>query len=142
MGTVFNTALADIRTENVPSGGGSPNIEAVEAGRAQLGLAPADSSYLAYTQGTATMPQPHSHLRAIAVLFPNTVHLIVREDSAIRTLTDLRGRRVGTGRPGQFVSSSELRVGAEISPTLAAVFEASSSGRQIQRNTRTPAGDG
>ena len=127
LATVYNAALKEIRAETIPSGGGSANIEAVQAGTAQVGLAPADSSYVAYTQGTDATPHPYRHLRAIAVLFPNTVHLIVRKDSAIRTLAGLRGNRVGVGRPGQFVSSSELRVGREIGPTLAAVFEASSS---------------
>ena len=138
LASVYNEALNEVRAQTMPSGGGAANIEAVQNGTAQLGLAPADSSYVAYTQGTEATPVPYRHLRAIAVLFPNTLHLVVRESAGMRSLADLRGRRVGIGLPGQFVSSTELLVGSEVGSTTAAIFEASSdgdeaSGTQVRR---------
>jgi hypothetical protein len=39
-------------------------------------------------------------LRAIAGLFPETIHIVVRAESKIRALKDLRGKRVGLGEAG------------------------------------------
>src|SRR6185437_7525731 len=41
-----------------------------------------------------------SNLRAIAALFPEGVHLVARADAKIKTLADLKGKRVAMGEPG------------------------------------------
>jgi len=45
-------------------------------------------------------PGPLKNLRAIAALFPEYVHVVVRAESGIRRLADLKGRRVALGEPG------------------------------------------
>src|SRR5258708_6619997 len=42
---------------------------------------------------------PLKNLRAIAGLYPEDVHVVVRADSAIRSLRDLKGKRVALGEP-------------------------------------------
>jgi uncharacterized protein len=39
-------------------------------------------------------------LRAIAALYPETIHVVARADTKIKTLTDLKGKRVSLGEPG------------------------------------------
>lgn len=82
------------------------SAEALERGEVDLALEGARTSYLAYRRGTPAYPRPHANLRALAVLFPTVVHVIAKHQSGIRTIADLRGRRVF--------------VGAERSPTEAA----------------------
>jgi uncharacterized protein len=43
---------------------------------------------------------PFKNLRAIAALFPEYVHVVVRAESDIRRLTDLKDKRVALGEPG------------------------------------------
>ena len=43
---------------------------------------------------------PMKNLRAIANLFPESLQVVVRGDSAIRTLADLRGKRISLGQMG------------------------------------------
>jgi TRAP transporter TAXI family solute receptor len=44
--------------------------------------------------------RPMKELRAIASLFPESVQLVVRADSSIRALDDLKGKRVSLGQSG------------------------------------------
>jgi TRAP transporter TAXI family solute receptor len=43
--------------------------------------------------------QPLSTLRAVGGLFPEAIHIVVRPDSPLRDVADLRGRRVDIGTP-------------------------------------------
>jgi TRAP transporter TAXI family solute receptor len=49
---------------------------------------------------------PLTNLRAVASLFPEHVQLIVDADSGIKTLNDLKGKRVGVGAPGSGVEGN------------------------------------
>src|SRR6185437_5901967 len=42
---------------------------------------------------------PLRNLRAIAALYPEQIHVVVRDDGAIHSLQDLRGKRVALGEP-------------------------------------------
>jgi TRAP transporter TAXI family solute receptor len=74
------------------------NVHAVESDIAELAFALGDVTYLAYTKGTSSLPQPHHGLRAIAVLYENVTHILVRADSPIAEIADLRGQHVAVGR--------------------------------------------
>jgi uncharacterized protein len=70
-------------------------VDSVDAGAAGLGFGTVEVAYVAYVQGTTSVPRPHRKLRGMAVLYPSVSHLIVRRNSAIKSITDLRGRRIG-----------------------------------------------
>jgi uncharacterized protein len=76
------------------------SAEALERGEVDLALEGARTTYLAYRKGTPDNPRPHTRLRAMAVLFPTVVHIAARRSSDIRTVADLRGRRVFVGARG------------------------------------------
>ena len=76
------------------------SAEALERGEVDLALEGARTTYLAYRKGTPNLQEPHTRLRALAVLFPTVVHIAVHRHSAIRTVADLKGRRVFVGARG------------------------------------------
>jgi len=115
IGAVYEAAVPGMRVDIIHSGGSRANIEAVEAGRADLGLVTADSAYGAYTRGTDAHRRPHHRLRGVAVLFPNTLHVVTRADSPVRQLSDLEGALIGVGRPGLNESSNGVATGSEVS---------------------------
>jgi TRAP-type uncharacterized transport system substrate-binding protein len=39
-------------------------------------------------------------LQTLLVVYPNRMHVVTSEDTGIRTLADLKGKRVSTGSPG------------------------------------------
>ncbi|GAA1895332.1 TAXI family TRAP transporter solute-binding subunit [Streptomyces sodiiphilus] len=81
------------------------NVRQVISGEAEVAFSLADSAALAAAgEPPFEDPQP---VRALARLYDNYVHLVVARDSGIRSLEDLRGRRVSTGAEG---SGTELIV--------------------------------
>lgn len=85
----------------VSSSGSVDNVEAVGSGRVELGFAQADVAFWAQT-GTgnfAGLP-PIENLRAIANLYLETLHIVARANSGIKTIADLRGKRVSLDEPG------------------------------------------
>jgi TRAP transporter TAXI family solute receptor len=83
---------ADVRT----TAGSGENISLITTGQAQLGFSTADSVY------SAGNP---SSLRAVARVYDEYIHVVVRASSKVKTVKDLKGLRVSTGQPG---SSTEL----------------------------------
>lgn len=75
------------------------NVQAIENGKADMAFTQGDVAYFAYRRGTEENPHPHTKLRGIAVLWANTVQLVVPRNSGIHTVSDLVGRRVAVGSP-------------------------------------------
>ena len=96
----FNSSLPQTHISLQPTSGGVVAVSAVDGGKGDLGLAQSDVVYLAYRRGIEQNQYPHKNLRAIAVLWVNTFYVLVRADSPYRSITDLKGRRVGIIRPG------------------------------------------
>ena len=100
-------ALASLYNERIPgvdatllTGGSTQNVEAVQSGQAALAFTQADVAYVAYRRGTDAQPRPFADLRGVAMLWMNTVHVVVAPGSPIQSVRDLDGRRVGVGTRG------------------------------------------
>jgi len=96
----YATSLPLVDVRLLQSAGSISNVEAIERGDADMGLAFADVAYMAFTGRLDGRPARFGQLRGMAVLELTPVHLVVRAASLIRTVADLRGRRVGVGPPG------------------------------------------
>lgn len=82
------------------SQGSVENVEAVETGQFESALCQADVASWAYAgtnSFTKTGPQPQ--LRALANLYSESLHIVVRADGPIRSLKDLKGKRISLGEP-------------------------------------------
>lgn len=80
--------------------GGVEVVSAIERHEADMGFAQSDVVYLAYRRGIERQAYPHRSLRGLAVMWVNKLYVLVRKDSPVRRLGDLRGRRVGFIAPG------------------------------------------
>jgi uncharacterized protein len=80
------------------TGGAIANIEAIANKRLNAALVQADIAYWAY-HGTGIYKGKGAvqNLRAIAMLYPESLHLIARKDAKIQSIRDLRGKRVSLG---------------------------------------------
>ncbi len=94
----------------VASNGSVANVAAVNAGSLESGFSQSDIAYWAYT-GTGLFEgrARFENLRAIANLYPESVHLVARRGAAIKSVRDLKGKRVSLDEPG-----SGTLVGARI----------------------------
>ncbi len=78
--------------------GSVENVALIQSGTVESGFSQADIAYWAYHgQGLYRDRGPSSRLRAIANLYPESVHVVVRRDGGIARIQDLRGKRVSLG---------------------------------------------
>ena len=81
--------------------GSVENLRLIASGQIESGIAQSDIAGWAYAgTGIFAAEGPLKNLRAIASLFPETLQLVVRDDTPIRSLADLRGRHISLGQPG------------------------------------------
>lgn len=74
------------------------NLKAISRGDMEIALSQADVAAWAY-RGTAAFQgqRPLENLRILARLYPENVHLVVRKNSPIKSIMDLRGKTVAMG---------------------------------------------
>ncbi|MEI8395888.1 MAG: TAXI family TRAP transporter solute-binding subunit [Rhodospirillaceae bacterium] len=81
--------------------GGIDNLLLLRSGAIEAALVQADLAALAYRgQSVYKRDPPFETLRALAALYTETVQIVVRADSSIRSVPDLHGRTVSIGEPG------------------------------------------
>jgi len=83
------------------TGGSVHNINAVLAGSMEIGVAQSDRQYQAYN-GLRDWEKVGAQigLRAICSVHPESVTIVAAEETGIKALADLKGRRVNIGNPG------------------------------------------
>ncbi|MFH1059378.1 MAG: TAXI family TRAP transporter solute-binding subunit [Pseudomonadota bacterium] len=66
-----------------------------------LGLILPDSAYLAYTgKAERFKDRPAKEVRVLWAMYPNLLHVVAAPGSGIKSVADLKGKRVSTGAPG------------------------------------------
>jgi hypothetical protein len=83
------------------SNGSLANVNAVGSGALEAGFTQSDVATWAYTGTGAFEGKPKvGDLRMIANLYPESIHLVVKKGSGIKTVADLKGKRVALDEPG------------------------------------------
>ncbi|MBC7360646.1 MAG: TAXI family TRAP transporter solute-binding subunit, partial [Desulfacinum sp.] len=90
-----------IRCTVESTGGSVFNINAVLAGDLEFGIAQSDRQYQAI-KGEAEWQDkgPQQDLRAVFSIHPEAITLVAAEDAGIKSVQDLKGKRVNIGNPG------------------------------------------
>lgn len=89
-----------LRCSVEPSEGSVANISGVLGGDLDLGIAQSDMQYYAQRGDGPFKGKAQPKLRALFNVYPELVTLMVREDANVRSVADLRGKRVGIGTAG------------------------------------------
>src|SRR3954470_2501257 len=83
------------------SNGSVANVTAISGGALESGFTQADVATWAQTGTGVYEGKPKvADLRLIANLYPESVHLVARKGSGIKTVFDLKGKRVALNEPG------------------------------------------
>ncbi|GAA2388454.1 TAXI family TRAP transporter solute-binding subunit [Nonomuraea africana] len=113
---ILGGGLADLISKNLPgyeataeaTGASVENIQRVVKGDSDIGFSLADSAADAVQgKGAFTSPQP---IRAIARLYNNYTQVVATADSGIKSIADLKGKRVSTGSPNSGTEVIALRL--------------------------------
>ena len=85
----------------VASNGSVANVNAIASGSMQSAFTQSDVAYWAFNGTGIYDGRPKVDvLRAIANLYPESFHLVVRRGSGIKTMADLKGKRMSVDEPG------------------------------------------
>jgi TRAP transporter TAXI family solute receptor len=92
--------LHKLRCAVEASEGSVANIRNVLAGKVGVGIAQSDMQYAARMGEGPFSDAAQPKLRALFSVYPELLTVMTREDANVRTLADLRGKRVNLGPPG------------------------------------------
>jgi len=94
------------------------NVNAVLSGDLEFGLVQSDRQYQAY-EGLTEWAElgPQTNLRSVFSIHPESITLVATEQSGIRRIEDLRGKRVNLGNigSGQLQNSRDILAAAGLS---------------------------
>ena len=110
--------MANVISKNIPNteataevtAGSVDNCKLIQTGKGDLAIIMADIGYDAWKgegrfKGGGAIP-----LRTIGVIYSNYMHFVATEGSGIKTVADLKGKRLSTGSPGSGTEVKTMRV--------------------------------
>ncbi len=102
---------ARVRAIPLVTRGGEENLRLLRGGKVSAAMAQGDAALDAYEgKGAFAEDGPHASLRAIGSLYPEPVHVLVRDGDPARSVSDLRGKRIAVGERGAASRGTVLRV--------------------------------
>ena len=85
----------------VASNGSVANVNAIVGAAAESGFSQADVAFWAFTGTGVFDGKPKvDELRSIANLYPESVHIVVRKSLGVKSIADLKGKKVSLDEPG------------------------------------------
>jgi TRAP transporter TAXI family solute receptor len=102
LATILNRELPGVRASVVVTAASAQNVRLIGSGQAELGFTQADV--------LPTAPQPHPAVLAVARVYDDLLHLVTVAGGPVRTLADLRGRRVSVGAEGSGTEVTATRL--------------------------------
>lgn len=76
------------------------NLNLLQAGRGELAFSIGDSVAAAWNgDAEAGFKKPLDKLRLLAAIYPNYIQIVANKDAGIKSLADLKGKRVSVGAP-------------------------------------------
>ena len=97
---VYGETIPDARTSVQATKASVENLNLLQQGKGEVAFTLGDSLVLGY-QGdeSAGFAKPLDHLRGVAAIYPNYIQVVATADSGIKTLADLKGKRLSVGAP-------------------------------------------
>jgi hypothetical protein len=85
----------------VASNGSLANVNSIVGGALESGFSQADVAYWAFTGTGVFEGRPKvAELRSIANLYPESVHVVVRRSAGVKSIAELKGKKVSIDEPG------------------------------------------
>ena len=100
LANVIGKAMPNVKTSVQATKASVENLNLLEAGRGEIAFTLGDSLSDAWKgNAEAGFKQPLKKLRGVAAIYPNYIQIVARADSRIRTLADLKGKKISVGAP-------------------------------------------
>src|SRR5262249_41975502 len=109
LANILSKALPGIQATAEVTGGSVDNLKLIGSGQAELAFTMVDATLDAF-KGEDKFKGQKVDVRALAVLYPNRMHVVTIEGRGIEKMADLKGKRVSTGSPGSATEVMAFRV--------------------------------
>jgi TRAP transporter TAXI family solute receptor len=97
---IYGKALPDAKTSVQATKASAENLNLLQAGRGEIAFTLGDTLNEAWKGNEEVgFKTPLKKLRAVAAIYPNYIHFLANADAGIKTLADLKGKRVSVGAP-------------------------------------------
>ncbi|NWG29967.1 MAG: TAXI family TRAP transporter solute-binding subunit [Rhodocyclaceae bacterium] len=117
---IYAKAMPDAKTSAQVTKASAENLNLLQAGKGEVGFSLGDAFSDAWKgDEEAGFKAPLKKLRTLAAIYPNYIQIVASADSGIKTLADLKGKKIAVGAPK---SGTELNARA--------IFKAAGMGYQ------------
>ncbi|MRR51893.1 MAG: TAXI family TRAP transporter solute-binding subunit [Rhodocyclaceae bacterium] len=97
---IYGKALPNAKTSVQATKASAENLNLLQAGRGEVAFTLGDALSEAWKGNEeAGFKAPLKKLRTIAAFYPNYIQIVASADSGIKTLADLKGKRISVGAP-------------------------------------------
>lgn len=111
-------AIAEILNKNVPgvnataqsTGASVANINMLKESKVELAMVQNDTAYYAFKGTEMFKDKQVANMRGLATLYNETIQIIVMEDSSIKTIEDLKGKKVAVGSIGSGTEANARQI--------------------------------
>ena len=109
--------MANVLSKHVPgmqataevTGGSVANLQLIATGKPYIALTMTDAAQDAL-KGEGKFEGKKVPVRTLMILYPNRMHVVTIEGTGIKSIKDLKGKRVSTGSPGSATEVMAFRV--------------------------------
>ncbi|MDR0896757.1 MAG: TAXI family TRAP transporter solute-binding subunit [Oscillospiraceae bacterium] len=116
---LWSAQVADVEVTAQTSGGSKANILLIDEGGAEIAFAQNDVMAYAYAGDADNFAgQVVDSFSALGALYPELVQIVVAADSDIKTVADLKGKRVSVGAIGSGVYFNAVQILGKAGLTL------------------------
>jgi TRAP transporter TAXI family solute receptor len=115
---IYGKAMPGAKTSAQVTKASAENLNLLQAGRGEIAFTLGDALNEAWKGNEeAGFKTPLKKLRTIAAIYPNYIQIVANADSGIKTLADLKGKRVAVGAPksGTELNARDIFKGAGMS---------------------------
>jgi TRAP transporter TAXI family solute receptor len=97
---IYGKVLPDAKMSVQSTMASAENLNLLQAGRGEIGFTLGDALSDAWRgDAEAGFKAPLKKLRGVAGIYPNYIQIVASADSGIKTLADLKGKRIAVGAP-------------------------------------------
>lgn len=108
---IFNENVEGVTANAQSTGASVENIGLVEKGETEIAFIQSDITYYAYT-GTENFADKGKveNIRGMAMFYPEVIQIIATESSGIKSVEDLKGKKVAIGAPGSGTEANARQI--------------------------------
>jgi uncharacterized protein len=108
-GNILGKELTGVTATAQVTGGSVANLQLIGSGKADICFSQVDAAWDAIN-GTDKFTSGKLPIRALAVMYPNHMHVVTVEGTGITKVEDMKGKRISAGSPGSATEVYAIRV--------------------------------